>query len=71
MGSSRRSKRSVESVTSKGIHNQPMEVIKESADEEQQQKGKKISFKGKKKERGAFASSGRSQMGFGNEDITN
>jgi hypothetical protein len=28
MGSSRRSKRSVESVTSKGIH-QPMEVIKE------------------------------------------
>ena len=54
MGSSRRSKRSVESVTSKGIHMQPMEVIKEKANEDYQQKAKKILFKSAKKRGGAF-----------------
>lgn len=54
MGSSRRSKRSVESVTSKGIHMQPMEVIKENANEDYQQKAKKILFKSAKKRGGAF-----------------
>ena len=61
MGSSRKSKRSVESVTSKGIHTKAMEVIKEQHNEDYQQKSKKYKAQ---RNKASFQAAGKSQLGI-------